>query len=156
MDDFVIEDRTRRDTMTRLAIAAVAATIALSACGKGGAPAQTPPLNVDAAPATRQTIATYITLDGQIAPLEQSTLAFQQGGTVTKILVNIGDMVHKGQLLATIDPSVLQAQQAQAQAQASQYSAAAKGAVVGYPIQTQNNYATLQAAKANLDNAKLV
>jgi multidrug efflux pump subunit AcrA (membrane-fusion protein) len=142
--------------MTRLAIAAVAATFALSACGKGGAPAQTPPLSVDAAPAARQTIATYITLDGQIAPLEQSTLAFQQGGTVTKILVNIGDMVHKGQLLATIDPSVLQAQQAQAQAQASQYSAAAKGAVVGYPIQTQNNYATLQAAKANLDNAKLV
>ena len=44
----------------------------------------------------RQNIATYITLDGQIAPLNQSTLAFQQSGTITKINVNIGDMVRQG------------------------------------------------------------
>jgi multidrug efflux pump subunit AcrA (membrane-fusion protein) len=139
----------------RAAIAVLVASLALSACGKK--PAAGPmPLNVDAAAATRQNIATYITLDGQIAPLEQSTLAFQQSGMITKINVNIGDMVHRGQLLATIDPSLLQAQLQQAQAQAVQYSASAKGAVVGYPIQTQNNEATLQTAKASLDNARLV
>ncbi len=139
----------------RAAIAVLVASLALSACGKK--PAAGPmPLNVDAAAATRQNIATYVTLDGQIAPLEQSTLAFQQSGMITKINVNIGDMVHKGQLLATIDPSVLQAQLQQARAQAVQYSASATGAVVGYPIQTQNNEATLQTAKASLDNARLV
>jgi multidrug efflux pump subunit AcrA (membrane-fusion protein) len=139
----------------RAAIAVLVASLALSACGKK--PAAGPmPLNVDAAAATRQNIATYVTLDGQIAPLEQSTLAFQQSGMITKINVNIGDMVHKGQLLATIDPSVIQAQLQQAQAQAVQYSASAKGAVVGYPIQTQTNEATLQTAKASLDNARLV
>ncbi len=139
----------------RTAIAVLLASLALSACGKK--PAAGPmPLNVDAAAATRQNIATFVTLDGQIAPLEQSTLAFQQSGMITKINVNIGDMVHRGQLLATIDPSVLQAQLQQARAQAVQYSASAQGAVVGYPIQTQNNEATLQTAKASLDNARLV
>ena len=99
------------------------------------------PLSVDTAAATRQTLANYVTLDGQIAPLNQSSLAFQQSGTITRINVNIGDMVRKGQLLATIDPSTLQAQLSQAQAQAAQASASAQGAVVGYPVQTQTNQA---------------
>lgn len=136
-----------------LAVALAAATGA--GCGKK--PEQGPmPLTVDAAAATRQTLATYVTLDGQIAPLEQSTLAFQQSGTIDHIGVNIGDMVHRGELLATIDPSTLQAQLSQAQAQAAQYSAAAQGAVVGYPVQVQANQAAVQTSKASLDNARLV
>ena len=51
------------------------------------------PLSVDAAATTRQNIATYVTLDGQIAPLDQSTLAFQQSGTVTAINVNIVEVM---------------------------------------------------------------
>jgi HlyD family secretion protein len=138
-----------------LAVSAVVALPALAGCGKK--PAAGPmPLAVDAAAATRQNLATYVTLDGQIAPLEQSTLAFQQSGTITAINVNIGDMVHRGQLLARIDPSTLQAQLSQAQAQAAQFSAAAQGAVVGYPVQVQTNEATLQSARASLANAKLV
>ncbi|MEO7202230.1 MAG: efflux RND transporter periplasmic adaptor subunit, partial [Candidatus Tumulicola sp.] len=124
--------------------------------GKGGGAMQAPPLSVDAAAATRQNIATYITLDGQIAPFEQSTLAFQQSGTVVKVTVNIGDVVHKGALLAQIDPSTLQAQLSQAQAQASQQDASAKGAAVGLPVQTQTNNAAVVTAKASLENAKLV
>ncbi len=133
----------------------LAAALPLAGCGKKaqGGP---PPLTVDAAAASRQNIATYLSLDGQIAPLEQSTLAFQQSGTIINIDVNIGDMVRKGQLLARIDPATLQASLSQAQAQASQFSAAARGAVVGYPVQTQNNQAAVQTAKASLQNAKLV
>ncbi len=101
-----------------------------------------PPLNVDAAAAKLQNISTYITLDGQIAPFEQSTLAFQQSAPIIKITVNIGDVVRKGALLAQIDPSTLQAQLSQAQAQASQQHASAKGAAVGLPVQTQTNIAT--------------
>jgi multidrug efflux pump subunit AcrA (membrane-fusion protein) len=59
-------------------------------------------------------------------------------------------------LLAQIDPSTLSAQLSQAQAQAMQQHAAAQGAVVGYPVQTQANLATLETAKAALANAKLV
>jgi HlyD family secretion protein len=140
---------------TLLALAASVALPALGGCGKKPQAAAMP-LAVDAAAATRQDLATYVTLDGQIAPLEQSTLAFQQSGTIVAINVNIGDMVHRGQLLARIDPSTLQAQLSQAQAQAAQYSASAQGAVVGYPVQVQGNEATLQTAKASLANAKLV
>ena len=137
-------------------LVAVAATLALGACGNGGAPKGPPPLSVDVAPASRQNIATYLTLDGQIAPKEQSTLAFQQSGTVIKVNVNIGDVARKGQLLAAIDPSTLSAQLSQAQAQAAQQSAAAQGAVVGLPVQVQSNNAAVQTNKAALDNAKLV
>jgi multidrug resistance efflux pump len=140
----------------RLVIAVLAATLGLAGCGKGGGAPQAPPLSVDAAAAARQNIATYITLDGQIAPKEQSTLAFQQSGTVVKVTVNIGDVVHKGALLAQIDPSTLQAQLSQAQAQASQQSASAQGAAVGLPVQTQTNNAAVVTAKAALENAKLV
>ena len=140
---------------TLLTLAAAVAFPVLAGCGKKAPPA-TAPLSVDASPAARQNLATYILLDGQIAPLEQSSLAFQQSGTITRINANIGDMVHRGALLATIDPSTLQAQLSQAQAQAQQFSASAQGAVVGYPVQTQANESTLQTAKASLTNAKLV
>jgi multidrug efflux pump subunit AcrA (membrane-fusion protein) len=140
---------------TLLALAAIVVLPLVAACGKKPPPAA-PPLTVDAAAATRQNVATYLSLDGQIAPLEQSTLAFQQSGTILKINVNIGDMVHKGELLATIDPRTLEASLAQAQAQAAQYSAAAQGSVVGYPVQVQTNEAAVQTAKAALENAKLV
>jgi multidrug efflux pump subunit AcrA (membrane-fusion protein) len=149
---------TRPSISLRLTLLAVTAAVALpllAACGKKPPP-ETPPLTVDAAPASRQNIATFLALDGQIAPLEQSTLAFQQSGTILKINVNIGDMVHKGQLLATIDPRTIEASLAQARAQAAQYSAAAQGSVVGYPVQVQNNEAAVQTAKASLVNAKLV
>lgn len=140
---------------TLVACGLIAATPLVAACGKKPAPS-TPPLSVDAAPAARQNIATFVTLDGQIAPLEQSTLAFQQSGTILKINANIGDMVHRGELLATIDPRTIEAQLAQARAQAAQYNASAQGSVVGYPVQVQTNEAAVQTAKANLDNAKLV
>lgn len=145
-------------TPIRATLSAFAAIVALSAfAGCGKKPQTGPmPLTVDAAAATRQNLATYVTLDGQIAPLEQSTLAFQQSGTITNINVNIGDMVHAGELLARIDPSTLQAQLSQAQAQAAQFSASAQGAVAGYPVQVQTNQAAVQTAKASLDNAKLV
>jgi multidrug efflux pump subunit AcrA (membrane-fusion protein) len=139
---------------TLLALTAAALPF-MAGCGKKPPPA-VPPLTVDASPASRQSLATYLTLDGQIAPLEQSTLAFQQSGTILKINVNIGDMVHKGDLLATIDPRTLEASLDQARAQQSQYAAAAQGSVVGYPVQVQTNEAAVQTAKANLENAKLV
>ena len=85
----------------RAAVFALGATLTLSACGHGPQH-QMPPLSVDVASATRQNIATYVSLDGQVAPLEQSVLAFQQNGTITAISVNVGDHVRAGQALARI------------------------------------------------------
>jgi HlyD family secretion protein len=138
----------------RVAVAALAATIALSACGKS-AEHGAPPLSVDVATAVRRDIATSISLDGQVAPLEQSTLAFQQSGTISAVYVNVGDRVSAGQVLAKIDDSTLRAQLAQAQAQAASQGASAQGATVGLPVQVQQNNAALETAKAALANAKL-
>jgi multidrug efflux pump subunit AcrA (membrane-fusion protein) len=134
---------------------ALGAFLSLSACSQG-AQHGPPPLSVDVSAARRQNIATYVSLDGQVAPLEQSTLAFQQNGTITSIAVNVGDHVTAGQALATIDSSVLRAQAQQAAAQANQQSATAQGSQVGLPVQIQTNQATLQTAQAALRNAKLV
>ncbi len=141
----------------RAAVVALGAVVALSGCGgKGGGPrGAAPALNVDVATAHRQSIATYITLDGQIAPLEQSTLSFQQSGPITSIDVNVGDRVSAGQVLAKIDDSTLRAQLAQAEAQAAQQRATATGAQVGLPVQQQQNQAALETARAALANAKL-
>lgn len=133
----------------RAAVAALLAVATLSGCGKGGGPKGPPPLNVDVATAQRRDIATSISLDGQIAPLEQSTLSFQQSGPITAVYVNVGDRVSAGQALAKIDDSVLRAQAAQAAAQAA-------GATVGLPVQQQQNNAALTTAQAALANAKLV
>lgn len=141
----------------RAAVVALVATVALTGCGKGGGAQRGPmPLNVDVATAQRRNLATYISLDGQIAPLEQSTLAFQQSGPIAAIYVNVGDRVSAGEPLAKIDDSTLRAQLAQAEAQASQQSATASGAQVGLPVQQQQNQAALQTAQAALANAKLV
>jgi multidrug efflux pump subunit AcrA (membrane-fusion protein) len=139
----------------RAAVYALGVTLTLSACSQGPQ-RQAPPLSVDVAAAARQNIATYVSLDGQVAPLEQSVLAFQQNGTITSIAVNVGDRVSAGQVLARIDDSVLRAQAAQAQAAAQQQSATAQGSQVGLPVQVETNQATLQTAAAALRNAKLV
>jgi len=141
----------------RAAVVGTIAVILLSGCGKGGGkPAGPMPLNVDVATAQRRDIATYISLDGQIAPLQQSTLAFQQSGPLTAINVNVGDHVSAGQVLAKIDDSTLRAQLAQAQAQAAQQSASATGAQVGLPAQMMQNETAVTTAQAALNNAKLV
>lgn len=140
----------------RAAIVAMIAAVTLSGCGKGGQQRGPMPLNVDVATAQRRDIATYISLDGQIAPLQQSTLSFQQSGPLTAVYVNVGDHVSQGQVLAKIDDSTLRAQLAQAEAQAAQQSASATGAQVGLPVQQQQNAAAVTTAQAALNNAKLV
>lgn len=140
----------------RVALAMLAAGLMLAGCGGGGGDHGPAPLNVDVAPAQRRDIATFISLDGQVAPLEDSTLSFQQTGPIAAIFVNVGDRVSGGQLLARIDPSTLSAQLAQAEASAAQAAASARGAEIGLPVARTSNLANAQSAKAALDNARLV
>jgi HlyD family secretion protein len=151
--------------------AAVLVALAVSACGHGGSDQQgPPPLAVEVATAQREDIATYINLDGQIAPYQDATLSTPQSGTVAAVYVHEGQRVRAGDLLAKLDDSTLRAQLAQAQAQvalaqSSLGSATLQGNVT--PSQAQSTVATAQqqlaVAKSNvstavaaLDNAKLV
>jgi len=150
--------------------AAVLSAVAFTACGHGSGPQQAPPLAVDVAKAQRQDIATYLSLDGQISPLQQSTLSTPQSGTVVAVYANEGQRVSAGQLLAKLDDSTLRAQLAQqialaAQAQAQLSGQTLQGNVT--PSQAQSTVATaaqqlataknnLSTAQAALANAKLV
>ena len=137
-----------------LTIFAIALTLA--ACGGGGQQKPGPAaLDVDVSQAQRRTIATYITLDGQVSPLEDSTLSFQQSGPVSAVYVNQGDRVSAGQLLARIDASTLQAQLAQDEALISQASARAQSSAMNVPIVSSQTSDAARSAKAALDNAQL-
>lgn len=150
--------------------AALLAAVTFTACAHGSAPQQAPPLAVDVARAVRQDIATYVTLDGQITPLQQSTLSTPQSGTVVAVYANEGQRVSAGEVLAKLDDSTLRAQFAQQQALAAQAQAQLSGQTLQgniTPSQAQSTVATatqqlataknnLATAQAALANAKLV
>lgn len=142
---------------SRLAVAgALAAAVVLGGCAKH-APEQRGPmaLDVEVAQAQRRDIATYLTLDGQIAPLEDSTLSFQQSGPITAVYVNQGDRVSQGQLLAKIDDSTLRAQLGQVEAQIAQAGAQAQSSALNVPITQSQTSQAVASAKAALASAKL-
>jgi RND family efflux transporter MFP subunit len=142
-----------------------------SGCGGGAKkPQGPPPLAVDVSKARQQDIGTSITLDGQVAPLLQSTLSTPESGTVAKVLVNEGDRVSRGQLLAQLDASQLVAQLEANEATVQQSEARLHSSNVQAPISSQQyNSAvyqarqslqaaenTVRADEAALSNAKLV
>lgn len=124
----------------------LAASFMAGCAGKQQHPVQ-PPLAVDAQPVTRQEIATYIQLDGQITPLQQSNLSLPQSGTLSAVYVTEGDRATRGQLLAKIDDSTLRAQLAQAKATLS-------GSALSTPVTEQQNSTALIAAEQSFANAK--
>lgn len=140
----------------RLAAGALAGSLLVAGCAGHAKQQHGPPaLNVDVAAAQRRSIATYLTLDGQIAPLEDSTLSFQQSGPISAIYVNQGDRVSSGELLATIDDSTLRAQLAQAQAQIAQMAAQAESSSLNVPITKTQTSQAVASAQAALANAQL-
>jgi multidrug efflux pump subunit AcrA (membrane-fusion protein) len=70
------------------------------------------------------TLRQSVSASGTISPAEEESVNFAVSGTVTSVLVAEGDTVTKGQKLATVDPTALQA--AVTQAEASVASAQAK------------------------------
>ncbi len=149
----------------------IAATVCLGGCAKHAAgPAGPPPLNVDVAKAAQHDIATFLTLDGQVAPVQEATLSVQQNGPLVGVYVNEGDRATQGQLLAKVDDSTLRAQLAQDEALISQASARAQSSALNIPItaqqvssgvvSAQQQVATarnnLISAQAAFDNARLV
>ena len=138
------------------AFASVAmAALVVSGCGgQKKPPAGPPPLAVDVSKARAQDIATYLALDGQIAPQQQSTVSTPESGTVAQVLVNEGDRVAKGQLLAKLDASQLVAQLAANQAAAQQSMARLQGSAVQAPISSQQYSSAVSSSQQSLQSAQ--
>ena len=139
----------RRSPHTLLAAAVLA--VAATACGPKGGTAQrsqaAPPLAVDVAQAQRQDIATYVSLDGQIAPVQEATLSTPQSGNVAAVYVNEGQHVSRGQTLAKLDDSTLRASLAQQEAIVQQVSAQLSGATLQSPVTAAQASSSVVAAQ---------
>lgn len=102
-----------------LASLSVAATLLLAGCSKPASPPETLPtvLVQPAAPGTPATEA----WSGAVRSLHRATLAFAVAGRLAKTLVEVGDRVEAGAILAELEmePFALELEQAEAQAQAT-------------------------------------
>lgn len=143
----------------RTLLAAVVLALAATACGKGGGgggggrPAS-PPLAVDVAQAQRQDIATYVALDGQIAPVQESTLSSPQSGNVAAVYVNEGQHVGRGQIVAKLDDSTLRASLAQQEAIVQQQSAQLGSSTLQAPVTAAQASNTVVTAQQQLAAAR--
>ncbi|PIL86433.1 hypothetical protein B4Q10_17060, partial [Acinetobacter baumannii] len=92
-----------------------------------------------------------LTLYGNV-DIRQVSLAFEQSGRIEKLLVQEGDKVKAGQVLATLNTNALQIQAKQAQAQLkAQQEAIVKQEVGARPEEITQAKAQLASAQAELD-----
>ncbi len=99
--------------------AALAATLLLDSCtdGKGAGnmiPKESQPVPVKVVKLEKSTTAFAVNASGQLTTDDESVLGFKTGGVVSAVLVKEGDPVKKGQLLATLDLTEINALVAQA------------------------------------------
>ncbi|EOV8575647.1 biotin/lipoyl-binding protein, partial [Acinetobacter baumannii] len=92
-----------------------------------------------------------LTLYGNV-DIRQVSLAFEQSGRIQKLLVQEGDKVQAGQVLAALNTNALQIQAKQAQAQLkAQQEAIVKQEVGARPEEITQAKAQLASAQAELD-----
>jgi HlyD family secretion protein len=112
------------------------------------------------APVVAQTLVQSVTASGTVNPQNLVSVGTQVSGTIASISVDFNSKVKRGEVLARLDPSTLQAQLdqaeaalAQAQAQVSQASANASSATSGVAVASATGAAeaaAVSAAKANV------
>jgi multidrug efflux system membrane fusion protein len=95
---------------------ALAATLALAGCGRDG-PAATPPRAVLVVHPGAAGDPGGLAFAGDVRAREESALSFRVGGKLVRRLVDVGDRVRAGQVLAELDAQDLQLQAGAAQAQ---------------------------------------
>jgi RND family efflux transporter MFP subunit len=102
---------------------------------------------------TRGDISTFVSFDGQIAPNFQTTLSTAEAGTIASVDVVEGQFVHKGDLLATLDTSQLQAQLKANDATVRESQAAVTHSSVAAPVNSQQYESGVSTAEQNLQAA---
>ncbi|WP_224365670.1 efflux RND transporter periplasmic adaptor subunit [Hyalangium versicolor] len=119
--------------------ALVAVAVAASGCSKGGAAASLPSPSASAAPRAMgvKAIAPATKLDanvmsatGHLRSRQQATLASRSSGPLTRVLVDVGDRVKKGQVLAQLDTASLSISVEQASASKAAAEAVLDGATL--------------------------
>jgi len=116
-------DRSRPGARFLAVLLLVAMGIALSSCGKSDlarAEAAEPSRNslpaVAVAKVARKPMARYLTISSELVPFQEIDVFAKESGFVSKLYVDYGSRVRKGQLMAVLEIPELQAQLQQDQA----------------------------------------
>ena len=120
-------------------------TLVLTACGSTATPTAIPTVVLSANPATANTVSA----SGQVVPVQKVQLSFPLTGIAKTVDVKDGDMVTAGQTLATLEPSILEAQvrENQAEVEAAQTQ-------VDYLKRLGTSQENLDGAQADVDKAQ--
>lgn len=140
---------------------AAALAAAAAGCSRGAAENRESekPVPVSVAPVTVDRVAVPVTATGTLGPKDDVTLSFKVGGVVARVLVDEGQHVRAGQLLASldmgeIDPAVTRARAAAEKAERDYARAQRLYADSVATLEQVENAATARdAARAELDAA---
>lgn len=91
--------------------------VALGGCAKTAAKQESPPPQVRLATVGVDQVPAEITGVGTVALRREASLGFTSAGRVLRITVNEGDVVRRGQMLATLDTTTVSADLARARAE---------------------------------------
>jgi hypothetical protein len=103
-------------------------------------------------PVVQTSPGTVFQLGKTVAPAKKVNIAFGAGGTLAELLVAQGDVVDRGQLLATLDARMALAQLDKAQATLAR--AQAESAKAQFPLTSGNATPEVVSAQASLDAAQ--
>ena len=97
---------------------AVAALLALAACGDDAPPEATPSLTVSLATPTTREVVREVTASGAVAAWEEVSVGVELSGLrVASVAVEVGSVVEQGDVLLRIDDRTMASQLAQSEAQ---------------------------------------
>lgn len=140
---------------------ALGLVLLLAACGKRAAePATAPEIpQVRVARIGVDQQAARVTGVGTVALRREASLGFTSPGRIARVIVNEGDVVHRGQLLAALDTTTVAADLARAQAEreraAAEYRRSSNLMAEGWITRPrlENAKASLEAAEAAVQSA---
>ncbi len=139
-------------------VAGLALTILVAGCSsKQAEPVSTNASTVTVAKVQSVPLNAVYDLSGTLAAVQQSPVAFELGGTVDSIRVDVGDSVNKGQSIAALDSANLQLKVSEAQEAVQQASAgltAANASLSNATAVRSAAQAGVSAAEAQVEGAK--
>lgn len=112
-----MKKNTIRFTVTSLIIVAIAAVIQACTETKGNGksiPRTSEPVPVKVMALEKTTVHAQVTASGQITTDDETLLSFKASGVISQVYVREGDAIKKGQLLAKLDPTEINALVSQA------------------------------------------
>jgi HlyD family secretion protein len=148
--------QTSRTHPTRVAArAALCAFIALAAACHRGEKAAEPPAPVRVSPAIKGSIRLIINTDAVLFPRDQANIVPKISAPVKRFLVNRGDHVKQGQVLAELESRDLTAAEQESRGQYEQAQSNYRSTTAaGVPEQMTKAQTDVTAARENLDASK--